>query len=300
MKKICFVFHGKFKGSKQVADIKQVFATGYDVQFVYTEYAGHAVELAKQAAESNADYVIAAGGDGTTNEVANGIMLSSKRQVKMGLLPYGTGNDFAKTVHVTNNVQTLKKMIETNGVKQIDLGKLNYKNEQGADAQSYFINITDVGLGGYIARKIAGSSKRLGAFVTFQKAIVSTFLTYKHMQVKAVADGFTYQGRVLSYIVANGKFFGAGLGIAPDADPTDGQFEIVLGAEISLWDYLTNLGKVRKCEKIIHPQMTYHKAKHITIEAPEPLPIDMDGEFIGYTPLTLQVVPAAINFVCPL
>ncbi len=300
MTKIVFVFHGKFKGSKQITRIEQVFGNAYQLEFMFTEFAGHATALAKQAVLGGAQIVIAAGGDGTNNEVANGLMQAGNPNVKMGLLPNGTGNDFAKTVKVTDSIEVLKALIESNAVKQIDLGRLNYKNEQGGDANCYFINIADVGLGGFIAKKIAGSGKRLGAFLTFQKAIVTTFLTYKHMRVKATADGFTYEGRVLSYIIANGKYFGAGLGIAPGADPTDGQFEIVLGAEISLWDYLTNLGKVRNCQKIIHPQMTYHNAKQVSIEAPEPLPIDMDGEFIGYTPLKVSIVSGALNFICPL
>lgn len=300
MTKIVFVFHGKFNGTKQVEHIKTLFSAGYDISFLFSEYAGHATPLARQAIVDGAQIVVAVGGDGTNNEVANGVMQAGNPAVKMGLLPNGTGNDFAKTVKVTDSAETLKAMIESNSIRPIDLGRLSYKDEKGADASCYFINITDVGLGGYIAQKIAGSGKWLGAFITFQKAIISTFLTYKHMHVKATADGFTYDGRVLSYIIANGKYFGAGMGIAPGADPTDGKFEIVLGAEISLWDYLTNLGKVRKTQKIIHPQMTYHNASRVTIEAPEPLPIDMDGEFIGYTPLKVEVVPGALNFICPL
>ncbi|MBP6732411.1 MAG: acylglycerol kinase family protein, partial [Chitinophagales bacterium] len=183
MTKIVFVFHGKFKGSKQIARIEQVFGSGYQLEFMFTEFAGHATALAKQAVLEGAEIVIAAGGDGTNNEVANGIMQAGNPNVKMGLLPYGTGNDFAKSVKVTDSIEALKALIESSAVKQIDLGRLNYKNEQGADASCYFINITDVGLGGFIAKKIAGSGKRLGAFITFQKAIVTTFLTYKHMRV---------------------------------------------------------------------------------------------------------------------
>ncbi len=299
MRKTCFVFHGKFKGSREVQRITETFSSGYEVSFLFTEHAGHAIDLARQAALQGNNYIIAAGGDGTNNEVANGIMLSGVTGVKMGLLPYGTGNDFAKTLGLTNNHTILKELIEKESFRQIDLGEVAFKDEQGKDAMRYFINIADVGLGGHIARKIAGSTKWLGAFVTFQKAIVTTFLTYKHQQLKATADSFTYQGRVLSYIIANGKYFGAGLGIAPGADPGDGEFEVVLGAEISLWDYLMNLGKVRKCEKIIHPQMSYHRVRHVQIDAPEPMPIDMDGEFIGYTPMNVSVVPGALSFICP-
>ena len=301
MSKITFILHGKNKSNpKIVSGIKKAFGVGYEVVFHYTEFQKHAIDLAKQAALENPTYIIAVGGDGTLNEVANGVMLSGNTEVKLGLLPYGTGNDFAKTIGVSNSIDELKRLIETNSIKEIDLGLVHFKNLDSKDESRYFINITDVGMGGFIAQKLANSSKWLGAFLTFQKAIVSTFLTYNHRSLKSKADSFVYEGKILSYIIANGKYFGAGLGIAPDAKPDDSFFEIVLGAEISLWDYLLNLGKVQKCLKIEHPQMSYHQAKEVIIESDEDLPIDMDGEFIGYSPIKVSVVPRALKFLAPL
>ena len=103
----------------------------------------------------------------------------------------------------------------------------------------------------------------------------------------------------MNLVIANGKYFGSGLGIAPDADPADGQFSVVLIGEISMLDYLKNLGQVRKCEKIIHPELKYLSAKEISIEhVGEPLPIDMDGEFIGYSPMKISMVHNALKFIC--
>ena len=301
MSKISFILHGKHRHNVPlVSGIRETFGNIYQVVFCYTEYSGHAIELAKQAARQDSDYIISTGGDGTLNEVANGIMLSGNNRVKLGLLPYGTGNDFAKTIRATNHIATLKQLLALDRTKEIDLGLVNFKNKEGKDESRYFINITDVGLGGFIAQKLDGSSKWMGAFLTFQKAIVSTFLTYKHRWVKATADEFSYEGKILSLIIANGKYFGAGLGIAPDAKPDDGLLNITLGADISLWDYLKNLGKVQKCLKIEHPQMSYRQAKEVTIESNEALPIDMDGEFIGYSPMKVTVVPQALKFITPL
>ncbi len=301
MRKISFILHGKHRNNpKVISGIRETFGNSYEIVFHFTDFSRHAVELARQAALDNSTYIISAGGDGTMNEVANGIMLSGNKNVKVGLLPHGTGNDFSKTIGATNNPDELKKLIESDSIKEIDLGLVHFKNTEGKDESRYFINITDVGLGGFIAQKLAGSSKWMGAFLTFQKAIVSTFLTYKHRSLKSKADGFVYEGKILSYIIANGRYFGAGLGIAPDAKPDDGLFEIVLGAEISLWDYLLNLGKVQKCLKIEHPQMSYHQAKEVIIESYEDLPIDMDGEFIGYSPIKVSVVPKALKFLAPL
>jgi YegS/Rv2252/BmrU family lipid kinase len=298
MKKISFILHGKYKGNhKLVSRIRETFGNSYELVFSFTQHIGHGKDLAKEAALSNSGYIISVSGDGTLNEVANGIMFSGNKNVKLGLLPHGTGNDFSKTILVSNNVLRLKQMIDQNMCREIDLGLVHFKNIEGNDESRYFINITDVGLGGFIAQKLSGSSKWLGATLTFQKAIITTFLTYKHQLMKTKADDFIYEGKILSYIIANGKYFGGGLGIAPDAKPDDGWLHITLGGEISLWDYLLNLSKVRQCKKIEHSQMKYLRAKEISIETPSQ-PIDMDGEFIGYTPMRISIVPKTLQFIC--
>jgi YegS/Rv2252/BmrU family lipid kinase len=304
MKKIAFIAQGKIKHlNKHLADIKQVFAGHYEIAFFITERKAHAIELASQAVNNGFEYIICIGGDGSANEVTNGIMDAQNRaqNVFMGLLPMGTGNDFAKTMHVNNNLHALKQLIDNNQYQVIDLGLANYTNTNGKQASRYFINITDTGMGGIAAEKLNSYSKLLGSTISFQRAIISTLLTYRNQQVEVKADSFTYNGSTLNFIIANGKYFGSGLGIAPHANPTDGEFAIVIAAEISIWDYLKNLGTVRKCKKVEHPQLMYKSAKTITIQSPEgPMPIDMDGEFIGYTPMQVSIVPGAIKFLSAL
>lgn len=301
MKTISFVLHGKLRQHHHlIAQINNTFQEEYQVVFYFTQHQGHAITLARQAAASQSEYVIATGGDGTLNEVVNGVLLSENKSVITGLLPCGTGNDFAKTIQVSNRLNDLKKLITNQQVLEADAGFIQYQNENNETQSRYFINICDVGIGGSIAKKLAGSNRWLGAFLTFQKAIISTFLTYKHSVVKSKADDFIYEGKILSYIIANGKYFGGGMGIAPDALPDNGEFEIVLGADISLTDYLKNFFTIRQCQKVIHPQMKYFQAKNIAIESATPLPIDMDGEFIGYTPLTAKIAPKALRLLSPL
>ncbi len=291
---VSFVLHGKHKGNQQLVKQAQLlFGNTFQLHFNYTRFAGHAIELARTAATTSS-YVIAVGGDGTMNEVVNGVLQSGNTTVVTGLLPCGTGNDFARSTGLQNNLTQLYQLIESKSIKRIDAGLLKLTGTDGKPTERYFINIADVGLGGYIAQRLSGYSRWMGAFLTFQRAIVSGFLRYKHQPVKAVADTFTYEGNILSYIIANGKFFGAGLGVAPDAELSDGKFNITLGANISLWDYLLNLGNVRRSKKIKHPEMSYHTATQVTITAAQPLPVDTDGEFAGYTPLQVSVVPGAL------
>lgn len=299
MKKISFIIHGKHsKREKLMEGIRNTFSDNYEVAIRFTSFAGHAIQLAKEEADSGADIIVAAGGDGTLNETVNGILQSGNSGVHLGLLPCGTGNDYAKTIGAKNDIPHLYSLIEAGNLRKVDIGKVTFTDEKGLQAQRCFINITDVGMGGYIAQKITSYAKWMGATLTFQRAILTTFFSYQHKAVQLKADTVSYEGKMLSVIIAKGKYFGSGLGIAPHADPSGGHFAIVIGAEISLLDYLLNLGRVRQCKKVIHPQMSYHLAKEVAIATPEnPLPIDMDGEFIGYTPLQVTLLPGAITLI---
>jgi diacylglycerol kinase (ATP) len=302
MSKITFIIHGRNKHrDKLVASLGQVFnEPSFAADFQFTKHPLHATILAREAALNGSQYIIGACGDGTFNEIVNGVMQSERKDVCLGLLPHGTGNDFSRTIKVDNDPAALLKLIESGKTRLIDVGLVHYKSPDGKDAQRYFNNITDIGIGGIIAHKMAGSTKRFGAFLTFQWAIVTTFFQFRHQVARIKAPGFSYEGKILSCIAANGRYFGAGLGIAPDARPDDGLLEIVLGAEISLWDYLKNLGQIRKCIKLVHPQMKYFAAREIEIETPNgKMPIDMDGEFIGYSPMRVTLLHQALRVLTP-
>ena len=145
MNKISFIIHGKHRNSTSlISSIRSAFGNQYEAIFSFTEFMGHAIELSKEAAQSGSKYIIGVCGDGILNEIVNGVMLSGNKEVIVGLLPHGTGNDFAKTVGVTNDVALLRQMIELGSVRNLDLGLVNYKKEAGADAMRYFDNITDI------------------------------------------------------------------------------------------------------------------------------------------------------------
>jgi len=309
MKQIAFVIHGKIKNRNElIGCIQQLFGNSYALVFSITEHADHAVELAYTAALNGATHIICMGGDGSLNEVVNGVMLfkqnnpasAALRQIRVGVLPHGTGNDFARMFGITYNVALLKKWIDEDSFRTIDLGFTTFTGTKGEPATRYFINISDVGIGGAIAHNLSTSSKLLGSFLTYQLAILKGLFSYKNQPVKVRADTFIYEKSIMSLIVANGKFFGGGMGIAPHALPDDKLFSIVIIGEISTLTYLKNLSNIRKSVKIEHPELKYLVASEISIESPTgPLPIDMDGEFIGFSPVTMKIVPAAIQFIVP-
>ena len=139
----------------------------------------------------------------------------------------------------------------------------------------------------------------LGSNLNYTKAILSSFITYDKSTIKWTSDRETWQGKVMSLVVANGKYFGSGLAVAPDAKMDDGKFMLVTLGNITMFDYLKNLGKVKKGEVIEHKEVSYSETKEITIEPMDgkELPIDMDGDFVGYCPMTIKCIPKAISFL---
>jgi len=305
MKKIAFIIHGKIRNKKHIiSDLRFTFSGNYKIAFFTSEYSGHSMEMSGRAADEGFNYIICVGGDGSLNEVVNGVMQAKNRNkelnIKVGILPFGIGNDFIKTIKSAPTFSGMKKLIDDDSSKEIDLGFVEFKNHFGLDSSRYFINITDIGIGGVVVQKLGKYSKALGANINYLMAIINSLLTYRNQPIKVIADEFTFEGQVKNFVVANGKYFGSGICIAPEAEVDDGKFAVVILAKVSLIDFLKFSITFKKCKKIDHPQILYKSAKEIKVESLSiPQPIDMDGEFIGYSPMKINILPKTLAFLCP-
>jgi len=271
----------------------------YAVQFLSTLRPKHAIELARQATENGIDYLIAVGGDGTLNEVINGVLQSNTpahEYPAIGLLPYGSANDFARTAGISKSTEELFKLIQSNSIQKIDLGKMVL---QRSGETRYFINIAGLGLGPEVARNIEGSSSVLGPGFNYFRHILKGFLRYTKKEVSCTSSSWKWKGKLLQMAVANGRYFGKAICIAPDAQLADGQFQVAIFGDLSIWDYLKNLGKLKKGIKINHPEVSYHQAHEMQIESWDACGIEADGEFVGLAPASISVLPEAISFLMP-
>lgn len=300
MIKIAFIIHGKARQKQILIDeINSIFdKSTFQVKISETEFGQHAISLAEDAANEGFVYIIACGGDGTLNEVLNGVLKSNQPNVKLGLLPKGSGNDFIKTARSPDSFEALRISILRSNVKKIDVGFAKFISKDGQETSRYFINIADVGIGGVIAQQLAESTKLFGAVVTYQYFIIKNFLTYRPQPLKVTGDDFEYSGNIMNFCAANAKYFGSGLGVAPDANISDGLLNAVAIGEVSLVDYLKNFPDLKKCKPLVHPAINYYTSKSLVFESTaHRVPIDMDGEFIGYLPMKITIKPQAIDFV---
>ncbi len=300
--KITFVIHGKLKRPSSLKNsIERIFREGFEVSFLTTDAESGAKNQVIKAIEQGAKHVIIAGGDGSINEGINGYMQVSddlKQQVIIGVLPMGTGNDFAKSLNVSSSLLKLKSLIQQESILEVDVCNMEYVGKTGQTENRYYINISDIGIGGFVAENVGKSSKILGSNLTYVKAIVSSFMKYKKQPIELNSPEFNWEGEILSLCMANGKYFGSGMCVAPDALLNDGLIQLTIMADVSLGDYVKNLSKLKRGEKVHHPEVTYTSVSELSVSSKGvECPIDMDGEFIGYTPIKVNVIPKAVKMI---
>jgi len=260
-----------------------------------------AVSLASKAVDKKYDVVLAAGGDGTVNQVLNGILKEreeSKSFPLLGVIPIGSGNDFARTLHITANAQDLVSRLTAEKFKTVDVGKIFCTGREGKRELAYFINVADAGMGPEVVRRVMRGDRIFGAGIAYYAAILKTFGSYKPMKVSIKADAWEWEGNLRTLAVANGRYYGHGLCIAPDAKIDDGVFSSFICGDASVAEFIWHSTKLRNKKKIVHPKVVYGNARSMEITSKTPCLLEADGEWIGYLPATIELMPQKIKILC--
>jgi len=266
-----------------------------------TDFIGHGIQLAKDASYTS-DCIIAAGGDGTINEVVNGILQSDLPKDKRPILahfPCGSANDYARTVQISKNIDDLINLLRKQHTHAIDIGQVFYTDEEGNNLSRHFINILDCGIGAEVVKRVNNSSKFLGVNFTFLRAITSAFITYQKSTIHCKTDREEFSEKVLTQVFAIGKYFGSGIFIAPDAKPDNGFFEVITIGDISFTDYARYLRKLKKGQRISHPKLWYRRCISAELSPQEySCSVEADGEFLGYAPVKLEMKMHELKLLC--
>jgi len=301
MKNIAIIANRKHKRAVRLKDyLARILPDNYNVYDKLTDRQGHATQLAFEAVNENADMIIAAGGDGTMNEVINGIMQANEVQrekVIIGLFPQGTGNDFARTAEVPKSMKELSKLILDEHYRKIDVGFGEFVSGDGSKQSRYFDNIAEIGVGAKAVEIVNKSRKTLGSNLTFFIGVIRAFLGYKQQSVRIKAADFQWVGKIVAVCAANGRYFGSGLGIAPGAQLDDGNLSLVIVGNIRILHFLRYLPSLRKLKIIKHPEVHYLKVDSVEMHTNESYPVEMDGENVGYTPFVVKIIPSAVKLL---
>ncbi len=257
---------------------------------------GEATRFAAEAQRAGYTSVVAMGGDGTVNEVVNGLFQDGQPSARLGVLSSGTGSDFVRSLGIGRGVDGVTAL--TGGARRIDVGAIHSLN---GDHQRYFVNAGDVGLGAEAADRVNRGSKRLGGFVSFLVGAISTIATYKCKEVQFSIDGGpTSCQRLALIVVANGRCFAGGMQVAPGAELDDGLFDVVWLAEGSRPVLIGQvLPSVYAGRHLGHPLIRHTRASRVAITPDATARVELDGEVVGSGPVEFRIVPLALDVLAP-
>ena len=253
--------------------------------------------LAHRAVAEGATLLVVVGGDGTVNEVANGI--AGMDGVELAVLARGTGWDFVRTYGIPRRPAEAAAVALRGETRTLDLGRVTYRSWSGQEATAWFANIASAGMSGAIAQRANDTSKALGGKVSYAWATLAVFARWRNGEVRVAVDDEIRGGRMQDVVVANGRFFGGGMKICPEAEPDDGLFDVVLIGDLTRRELLTTMPKLYRGTHLPHPKGELLRGRVVTVDADEALPIELDGEQPGTTPARFELVPAALRLRVP-
>ncbi len=294
MKKIAFIVRGNLRNpDKFRANITKYFQSEFEVFLKFTRRGGHAVELVQELMGQKLDYLVGVGGDGTFSEVVNGYMLASandRGNTVLVAFPRGSGNDFSRTAGKVESMEHLYRLISKNQTKPLDIVEAKYF-EDGKEMVRYYDNSFDIGLGGLVSKFMNKSGKTWGSNFTYFYNILRSFVFFKRIPVVVTSPEVNFKGNVLLIAVNNGKYFGSGLGIAPNAKLDDGKANMVIARNINILQFLLFMPTLKRAKPINMSELFYHEVSSCKIDSPvKDCPIEMDGEVVGSVPLHLKVL----------
>lgn len=258
-----------------------------------------AFDFSVKAVAENYDLIIAAGGDGTIHQVVNGMLnknLSIDQLPMLSILPVGSGNDFARTVGVNLKAADLKKRLTDLTSKPIDIGLIMFQKDSNQQ-HSYFINVASAGMGPEVLNKMNSGKKRFGSAVAYYVAILSTFWSFRCMPVTIRTSAWEWSNLLRTLAIGNGRFFGSGLCIAPEAKPDDGKFSAFVCGAVSVLDFIRYTNTLKSGRKVIHSKIDYRSAEKLELTSESPCRIEADGELLGFLPARVEVIPGRIKFL---
>jgi YegS/Rv2252/BmrU family lipid kinase len=268
----------------------------HHVTTLETTHAGHAHALARQHAPA-CQFLLAAGGDGTLNEVVNGTLAAAGPRPTLGVIPLGSGNDFARTLGATLNGPRYADLLQRQSTRPVDVGVIEYRDGTGETRKRFFINVCSVGMGPDVLRRIARKPRWLGARINYFVSILESFFSFAPLPLYARADAFQFAGNARVLALANGKSFGNQLTIAPGAKLDDGQLEIFLVGEATAWDFVRLQGQLKAGKMLRHPQVRYAACREIVLTSPTEAGVEADGEWIGFLPAKVAVATGRLKFI---
>ena len=268
----------------------------FDARF--TEAPGHARAIAAEESAAGRKLVVALGGDGTISEVADGLVAAGGT-AELGIIPRGTGGDFRRTLGIGKEIFVAAEHVRKSRPRSVDVGHVVYVTDAGGESSRHFINVASFGFSSVVARRANDSSKRLGGRVSFLSAVVRSLATYDNAEVTVSIDGGEARRMtVLLAAVGNGRFFGGGMKICPEALLDDGTFDLVAVGDLGRLEVLAKIHRIYSGDHLSMKEVSSVRCRQLRIAPVDPsaeIPLEIDGETPGRLPASFDIRQGALR-----
>jgi diacylglycerol kinase (ATP) len=283
--------------SELVREMERRFGKNY--LLTETSGQGNASILARDAAKKGAVLVIAAGGDGTVNEVINGLLQNRKPvndQCELGILNSGSGSGLAQTLGLPASISDQLDVIFNSAAKPMDVGFVDFKDMLYHSCERLFVSECQVGLGGSVVSQVGMKLKHFGGRIAFGTVALSHLFHYKASEMTMIHDQQQpVSKKLMGITIGNGIYCAGGMTLTPDACTDDGLLDVLQIHEMSLIKRFLNFGKVYSGSHIHSPRFSIRQVKEISIGSEQPVWIETDGELLGKTPCRIGIIPGVIR-----
>jgi YegS/Rv2252/BmrU family lipid kinase len=281
--------------------INHLVNQGFNLEVKLTYDRGSAIHIAKESIEDGFRNIIVIGGDGTLNEVVNGIFLQQKvktTDIKIGMFSLGTGNDFIRTFQIPKDYEAATEILMQGKMRTIDTGMVRY-HVDGSPHVRYFVNVLGMAFDGAVTES-ANSTKGAIGKLTYLKSVVATLFKYEPTKMKVEVDDKLVADEVIFCMnVGNCKYSGGGMRMVPDAVPDDGLFDITVLKPLSNYTALTNLYRLFNGSIYKLNEATHIRGKKIKVTSEPKIYAEAEGEYLGDSPFEIEMIPASINLFVP-
>jgi YegS/Rv2252/BmrU family lipid kinase len=240
---------------------------------------------------------VVVGGDGSVNEVVNGA--AGAESVELAVIARGTGWDFVRTYGIPRDLEQAVEVALTGKIRTVDLGLVTFRTWAGDEGRSHFANVASAGISGAIAQRANETTKALGGKVSYYWSTFAVFVRWKTGEMRITVDEEARAQKMIDVLVANGRYLAGGMMMLPEAEPDDGLFDVLVIGDVTKRDLLFTLPKSYRGKHLPHPRLEVLRGRVVTVDADEPLPIELDGEQPGTTPARFEVVPGALRLRVP-
>ncbi|MDH4016282.1 MAG: YegS/Rv2252/BmrU family lipid kinase [Actinomycetota bacterium] len=269
-----------------------------ELEIVETDGPGGGERAAREAARAGAERIVVVGGDGSLSEAATGVIDEGfGDRVSLGWLPMGTGCDFGRTVGVSRDPETAIAALARGARRRVDVGAITFEGEGGVERTRFFLNVASFGLSGLTDLHVARAGRTFGPTAAFLIGSLRAIRDFEPPCIALDVDGEqVFEGEVAMVVAANGRYFGSGMKIAPEAEVDDGLLTVLVVARMAKPRLVANLPSLYRGTHVSHPAVSVRSGKRVTARTlrGEAL-LDVDGEPLGALPATIEIVPSALE-----